>query len=69
MKKNDSKIEAKKVRVEQELAALSAIPDEELYERLDSCEEGLNQVQASDRLEEYGKILKAVYIKINKEWV
>ncbi|MBQ4185310.1 MAG: magnesium-translocating P-type ATPase, partial [Clostridiales bacterium] len=54
-RKNDSKTQEKKVLVEQELAALSAISDEELYAKLSSSEEGLNQVEASDRLEEYGR--------------
>ena len=54
-RKNDSKTQEKKVLVEQELAALSAISDEELYAKLSTSEEGLNQVEASDRLEEYGR--------------
>ena len=54
-RKNESKTQEKKVLVEQELAALSAISDEELYKKLSTSEEGLNQVEASDRLEEYGR--------------
>ena len=40
---------------EQQLAEIAKISDEELFKRLDTDEEGLNQVEASDRLEEYGK--------------
>ena len=40
---------------EQQLADIAKISDEELFKRLDTDEEGLNQVEASDRLEEYGK--------------
>ena len=47
--------EERKIKVEQELAALSAISDEELYKKLGSSEEGLNQVEAGDKLEEFGK--------------
>ncbi len=54
-RKNDAKTEERKIHVEQELAALSAISDEALYEKLQTSEEGLNQVEASDRLEEYGR--------------
>lgn len=39
---------------EQQLAEIAKITDEELFKRLDTDEEGLNQVEASDRLEEYG---------------
>ena len=54
-KKNDSRTQEKKIQVEQELAALSAISDDTLFEKLQTSEEGLNQVEASDRLEEYGR--------------
>ena len=40
---------------EQQLAEIAKISDEELFKRLDTDEEGLNQVEASERLEEYGK--------------
>ena len=40
---------------EQQLAEIAKISDEELFKRLDTDEEGLNQVEAGDRLEEYGK--------------
>ena len=40
---------------EQQLAEIAKITDEELFKRLDTDAEGLNQVEASDRLEEYGK--------------
>ncbi len=51
MAKANAKTEERKVKVEQELAALSAISDEELYAKLSSSEEGLNQVEASDRID------------------
>lgn len=38
---------------EQQLAEIAKITDEELFKRLDTDEEGLNQVEASERLEEY----------------
>ena len=41
--------------VEKQLAQMAKISDEELFERLGTDIEGLNQVEASDRLEEYGK--------------
>lgn len=49
------KNEEKKQLVEKELAYISTLSDEELYKKLDTDEEGLNQVEASDRLEEYGR--------------
>ena len=45
----------KKQAAEKQLAEIAKITDEELFQRLDTCDEGLNQVEASDRLEEYGK--------------
>ena len=40
---------------EQQLAEIAKISDEELFERLGTDPEGLNQVEAGDRLEEYGR--------------
>ena len=40
---------------EQQLAEIAKITDEELYQRLSTDPEGLNQVEASERLEEYGR--------------
>uniref|UniRef100_UPI000362EBCD HAD-IC family P-type ATPase n=1 Tax=Ruminococcus flavefaciens TaxID=1265 RepID=UPI000362EBCD len=45
----------KKQAAEKQLAEIAKITDGELFQRLDTCDEGLNQVEASDRLEEYGK--------------
>ena len=44
----------KKRAVEQHLAEIAKISDEELFRRLETDPEGLNQVEASERLEEYG---------------
>ena len=41
--------------VEKQLAQMAKISDEELFEKLGTDIEGLNQVEASERLEEYGK--------------
>ena len=41
--------------VEQELASVSKLSDEMLLEKYRTSLDGLNQVEASDRLEEYGK--------------
>ncbi len=49
------KNEEKKQLVEKELAYISTLSDEDLFKKLNTDEEGLNQVEASDRLEEYGK--------------
>ena len=51
----DAKTQERKVEVERNLARLSAISDQELYEELHSSEDGLNQVEASERLDEYGR--------------
>ena len=40
---------------EQQLAEIAKISDAELFERLGTDPEGLNQVEAGDRLEEYGR--------------
>ncbi|MBR5347965.1 MAG: HAD-IC family P-type ATPase, partial [Lachnospiraceae bacterium] len=40
---------------EQQLAEIAKISDEELFQRLGTDPEGLNQVEAGDRLEEYGR--------------
>ena len=40
---------------EQQFAEIAKISDEELFKRLATGENGLNQVEAGDRLEEYGK--------------
>ncbi|MBP5431690.1 magnesium-translocating P-type ATPase [Ruminococcus sp.] len=45
----------RKQAAEKQLAEIAKITDEELFQRLETCDEGLNQVEASDRLEEYGK--------------
>ena len=50
----DHKIEKKRA-VEQQLAEIAKITDEELFQRLKTDAEGLNQVEAADRLEEYGR--------------
>ncbi|MCR5168085.1 MAG: magnesium-translocating P-type ATPase [Oscillospiraceae bacterium] len=50
----ENKNEKKRI-VEQQLAEIAKLSDVELYKRLDTDTEGLNQVEASDRLEEYGK--------------
>ena len=49
--KNDEK----KQLVEKELAYISTLSDEDLFKKLNTEEEGLNQVEAQERLEEYGK--------------
>lgn len=54
-KASDAKTLERKIEVEKNLAELSAISDEDLYNRLQSCEDGLNQVEASERLDEYGR--------------
>ncbi|MBP5185876.1 MAG: magnesium-translocating P-type ATPase, partial [Clostridiales bacterium] len=51
----DVRTQERKVEVERNLARLSAISDQELYEELRSSEDGLNQVEASERLDEYGR--------------
>ena len=45
----------RKQAAEKQLAEIAKISDAELFERLGTCDEGLNQVEASDRLEEYGR--------------
>lgn len=45
----------KKRAVEQQLAEIAKITDEALFQRLNTDPEGLNQVEAADRLEEYGR--------------
>ena len=50
----ENKNEKKRI-VEQQLAEIAKLSDEELYKRLGTDTEGLNQVEASDRLEEYGR--------------
>ena len=45
----------KKRAAEKELAEIAKLTNEALFEKPDTDEEGLNQVEASDRLEEYGK--------------
>lgn len=45
----------KKRSAEQQLAQISKLSDEELFEKPGTGPEGLNQVEAGDRLEEYGK--------------
>ncbi len=45
----------KKRAAEQQLARIAKLKDEEFFEKLKTSPEGLNQVEASDRLEEYGK--------------
>ena len=41
--------------VEQKLIGLSRLPDQEIFRQFRTEEEGLNQVEASERLEEYGR--------------
>ena len=50
----DNKNEKKRA-AEQELAQISKLTDEEFFQKLGTGPEGLNQVEAGDRLEEYGK--------------
>ena len=45
----------KKQAAEKQLAEIAKITDDELFQRLETCDEGLNQVEAADRLEEYGR--------------
>ena len=47
--------EAKKQAVEQQLAEISKLSDEEILTRLGTDTDGLGPVEASDRLEEYGR--------------
>ena len=49
------KKEEKKFAAERQLAEIAKLSDEALYEKYDTDREGLNQVEASERLEEYGK--------------
>ena len=41
--------------VEQNLLAASRLNDDQLFERLKTEPDGLNQVEAAERLEEYGR--------------
>ena len=45
----------RKTAVEQQLSEISKLSDAELLERLKTSEDGLNQVEASERLDEYGR--------------
>ena len=45
----------RKTAVEQQLSEISKLLDAELLERLKTSEDGLNQVEASERLDEYGR--------------
>ena len=51
----EQKNENRSREVERELIAISRLNDEELFEKFQTDPEGLNQVEAADRLEEYGR--------------
>ena len=46
---------AEKNNVEQKLIEYSRLPDQEIFRIFSTDEDGLNQVEAAQRLEEYGK--------------
>ncbi|MBQ2110109.1 MAG: magnesium-translocating P-type ATPase [Clostridia bacterium] len=50
-----TKINEQKIEVEQKLGELSKLTEREVLERFGIDEEGLNQVEAAERLEEYGR--------------
>jgi Mg2+-importing ATPase len=52
---SEAKNASRSQEVERELIAVSRLDDAQLYEKYRTEEEGLNQVEAAERLEEYGK--------------
>lgn len=53
--RSKAKLNEQKIEVEQKLSEFSKLTDQEVLDRFGITEEGLNQVEAGERLEEFGR--------------
>ena len=65
----DSKNDNRSRETERELIEVSRLTDEQLFEKYKTDPEGLNQVEAAERLEEYGRNIIDVSNENSEEYI